>query len=239
MKSIARLILGELRRLVTYKILPISLVTAFIWIIVFLFISKEEARNIAPFLIFIDVSTMSIMLIGASHHFEKQEGTIKSMLMMPISLTEILAAKVISSMVLGLESAIVTSAALFIIHGVTFNYLLLFIFIIIAGVTHAAIAFILALISKDFTSSLGLLMAYIIPFQLPTMLFAFDIIDKKYDWLLMFSPSHAASSMITSAVSGEFEVGRIIIASIYLVLLTAALFKFAVYPKFKSNAVRG
>ncbi|TAH64246.1 MAG: hypothetical protein EWM47_13045 [Anaerolineaceae bacterium] len=239
MRSIPKLILGELRRLIRYKILPVSLFTSIIWIIIFLFISKEEARNIAPLLIFVDISMMSIILIGASHHFEKQEGTIKSMMMMPVSLGEIIGAKVISSMVLGIESAIVTSAALYFIHGFTFNYLILLAFILLAGVTHAAIAFILALNSKDFTSTLGLLMAYILPFQVPTVLFYFGIIDRKYEWVLMFSPSHTAGSLINFAVADEFKMAQVIAGCVYLIILTIVLFKFFVYPKFKSNAVRG
>ncbi|MBH1941832.1 ABC transporter permease [Mobilitalea sibirica] len=239
MRNLKKLVLGELHRLINYKILPISLVTAIIWIIIFLFLSEEEARNIAPLLIFVDVSMMSIILIGASHHFEKQEGTIKSMMMMPVSMGDILLAKVLSSMVLGLESAIVTSAALYFIHGVTFNYMVLLIFIIIAGVAHAAIAFILALNSKDFTSSLGLLMAYILPFQLPSMLFTFGIIEKEYEWLLMFSPSHAASSLITFAVSSDYDALKVLIGCLYLVFLSIVLFRYFVYSKFKSNAVRG
>jgi fluoroquinolone transport system permease protein len=239
MKNFTRLIRGELRRLISYNILPISLVTAFIWVIIFLFISKEEARNIAPLLIFVDVSMMLLIFIGASLHFEKQEGTIKSMMMMPVSLVEILAAKTLSSLVLGLESGIITSAALYFIHGITYNYLLLLIFIIIAGVSHASIAFLLALNSKDFTSNLGLVMAYIIPFQLPAILFTFGIIDSKYEWLLMISPSHSAETLITSAVSGEYDTVKIIIGCVYLMLLTAVLLRFAVYPKYKSNAVRG
>lgn len=65
------------------------------------------------------------------------------------------------------------------------------------------------------------------------------MIDAKYEWILMLSPVHSSSNLITSAISGEFEVSKVIIGCVYLVLLTAALFKFAVYPKFKNNAVRG
>lgn len=239
MRSVLKLTKGELKRLITYKILPISLVTGLIWIVIFLFISKEEAVGIAPMLIFVDVCMMSILLIGASHHLEKQEGTIKSMMIMPVSLREILFAKVISSMVLGIESAVVTSAALFFIHGVTFNYGLLLLFIIIAGGAHTAIGFLLSLISRDFTSMLGLLMAYIIPLELPTILFTFGLIDIKYDWILMISPSHSAGNLISSAVTGEFDWAKILISCVYLIVLSAILFKFVVFPKFKNNAVRG
>lgn len=239
MKNISKLFLGELRRLVTYKILPISLVTAVIWIVIFLFISSDEARSVAPLLIFVDVTLMSILLVGASHHLEKQEGTIKSMMMMPVSLGEILTAKVFSAMVLGIESAIITSIALYAIHGITFNYVLLFLFVIIAGGAHAVLGFLFSLISKDFTSGLGLLMVYMIFMGIPSILFSVNVIDVKYEWLLMISPSHSANTLINSVVVGDIEVVKLLIACAYLVALAVILIRFVVYPKFKDNAVRG
>lgn len=239
MSSLLRLIAGELKRLVRYNILPVSLVTAMIWIVLFLFLSEKEAREIVPLLIFVDVAAMSILLLGASHHLEKQEGTMRTMMVMPVSLGQILAAKTIASMVLAIESAIVTSVALFFIHGVTFNYVVLLMFVAIAGAAHAAIGFVLSLRSRDFTSMLGLLMGYMFLFTLPSILFSFGVIDEKYEWLLMLSPSHSASHLITAAMTGEFEVAMTIIGCLYLAVLAAVLFKFDVYPRFKDNAVRG
>jgi fluoroquinolone transport system permease protein len=182
---------------------------------------------------------MSVLLIGASHHLEKQEGTMRTMMVLPVSQGQILAAKTIASMTLAVESAVITSAAMFFIHGVTFNYVLLFLFVVIAGATHAAIGFILSLVSRDFTSMLGLLMGYIVIFTAPSVLFHFGVINEKYEWLLMISPSHSASNLITSAVSGEYRIAMTAAGCLYLMLLTAGLFKYAVYPGFKGNAVRG
>lgn len=238
MNSLTRLIAGELKRLARYKILPVSLVTAVLWIVLFLFLSATEARDVAPLLIFVDTAMMSILLLGASHHLEKQEGTIGTMMVLPVPLGQILAAKTVASMVLAVESAVVTSAALFFIHGVTLNYALLLLFVAIAGVAHAAIGFVFSLRSRDFTSMLGLLMIYMFLFSMPSILFSFGVIDEKYEWLLMILPSHSASNLITSAVSGKFNLAKTIAACLYLVVLTAALFKFAVYPPFRDNAAR-
>ncbi|MFY9147954.1 MAG: ABC transporter permease, partial [Bacillota bacterium] len=108
MSNLMRLVAGELKRLVKYNILPVSLVTAVIWIVLFLFQSANEARNIAPLLIFVDATMMAILLLGASHHLEKQDGTIRTMMVLPVSLGQILAAKTIASLVLAVESAVVT-----------------------------------------------------------------------------------------------------------------------------------
>lgn len=238
MSSLWRLISGEIQRLIRYKILPMSIAVSAIWIIIFLFISKDDASLLAPLLIFVDISIMSILLIGASHHLEKQEGTIKSMMVMPVSAGEILISKIISSMVLGVVSFIIMSITLYVIHGLTFNYLLMFIFILIAGAAHAAIGFFLAHYSKDFTSMLGWLMAYTFPFALPSILFIFGIIDMKYEWLLMLSPSHAASTLINSAFLNQLDWSKIFTACAYLIILSFILLKLVVYPLFKKNSIK-
>ncbi|MGI6706258.1 MAG: ABC transporter permease [Clostridia bacterium] len=239
MNKLNWLIKGELKRLLKYKILPVSLATAVLWIGLFLFVSAKEARDIAPLVIFVDVAAMSILLLGASHHLEKQDGTIRAMMVVPVSLEQIITAKTIASMILAIESAVITSLALYLIHRVTFNYAMLLLFVAIAGAAHAAIGFVLSLNSRDFTSMLGLLLVYMFIFTIPSILFSFGIVDAKYEWLFMISPSHSANHLISSAMMGEYQLDTIIGGSLYLVILAAILFKFAVYPKFKDNAARG
>jgi len=224
---------------VRYKILPVSLVTGLLWIGLFLLVSAEEARGVAPLLLFVDVAVMSILLLGASYHLEKQEGTIRTMMVMPVSLGQILASKIVASLVLALESVAITSLALFLIHGLTFNYGLLLLFIVVGGVAHTAIGFVLSLWSRDFTAMLGLLLCYMFLFTVPSVLHSFGVIDAKYRWLLMISPSHAANFLVASAVRGELELPMIIVGSLYLGILAAVLFRFVVGPRFKDNAVRG
>jgi len=239
MSKLARLIKGEIKRLIRYKILPVSLATAAIWIGLFLFISAEEARRIAPLVIFVDVATMSILLLGASHHLEKQDGTIRTMMVLPVSLGQVLTAKAVGSMLLALESAVVTAAALYVIHRITFDYVVLLLFVVVAGAAHAAIGLVLSLNSKDFTSMLGLFVIYLFVFTIPSILFSLGVVDAKYEWLFMISPSHAANHLISSAVRGEYEFGMAVGGCVYLAVLAAVLFRFAVYPKFRDNAARG
>lgn len=239
MKNILKLTRGELNRLIKYKILPISLATAVIWIILFVLISAEEALALAPIFIFTDIAMMLVILVGASFHLEKQEGTIKSMIMMPVTLTQILISKIISSMVLGLIALVVTTLSLYVIHGIFINIFLLLVFIVIASAFHAALGFSLALLSKDFTSMLGILISYMFIFTIPTLLFSFNIIDQGYEWILMLSPSHCASLLINSTVLNTFEVGKTLFSIVYLIAGCFLLMRYVVYPKFKSISVRG
>ena len=237
MKGMLKLLKGEMRRLVLYKILPVSLFTSLIWIAVFLFVSAEEAKELMPMLIFVDVSVMSVFLIGASHHLEKQEGVIKSMMIMPVSMGQILISKIIASMVLALESALVTSLALLIIHGELINIPLLLLFVVIAGAAHAAIGFFLALCSRDFSVMLGLFMLYMIPLTVPSILQMLGVINVS-EWVLMITPSYSSVMMISAAVSG-YEAVKVVVASAYLCVFTLVLLRYVVYPRFKKVSVRG
>lgn len=237
--SVLKLFSGEIIRLVKYKILPVGVATTAIWVAILYFLEPREELYLAPMFIFIDVGAMSILLIGASHFLEKQEGTIKSLMVMPVTKREILISKTAASTVLALESAVITAAALYFIHKITLNYALLFLFVIIAGAAHAAIGFVLSLIGRDFTSMLGIMAAYMFIFTIPSIFYSVGLIDEKYKYLMMVSPSHASNELIRAAVSGEYETGLIIAGCVYLILLAAVLFRFAVYPMFKDKAVRG
>lgn len=239
MNGLIKLIKGEFKRLVRYKIVPVSLVTAIIWIVLFIFVSGNEAQRITPLLIFVDVAVMSILLLGASYHLEKQEGTIRTMMVMPVTLRQILVSKTVAAMILAFESVVITSVALYFVHGITFNYFALIAFVAIGGFAHVAIGFILSLFSRDFTSMLGLLVLYMFVFTIPSILFSFGVIDANYEWLFMISPSHSANHLISSAVSGEYKYAMTIGGCIYLALLSAGLFKFVVCPGFKDKAARG
>jgi ABC-type transport system involved in multi-copper enzyme maturation permease subunit len=233
------LIGGEFKRLVRYKLLARSLATGIIWVIVFLVISREDAGDVAPMLMFVDSSIVLMMLLGASFYLERQENTIKSMMVLPVSLWQILLSKVVSSLMLTLITVTITCAAVYFIHGISFNYALLLVFVILAVVAHAAIGFCLALFGKSLGTMLLMVIAYILVFAVPSILLAVNIIDAQYEWLLMISPSHAARALFSSAISGQFEWGKTLFSCIYLPVLAAVLMKFVVYPAFKSRAVRG
>lgn len=239
MTNTLRLIGGEFKRLVSYKLLARSLTTGIIWILVFLFISTKEAGSVAPMLMFVDASIVLMLFLGASFYLEQQENTIKSMIVLPVSIGQILLSKVVSSLVLTLITVTITCTSVYFIHDVSFNYTLLLLFVILAAVAHAAIGFSLALFGKNFGSMLIMVIVYVLVFTVPSILFATNIIDARYEWIMMISPSHAARTLFSSVVSGEFEWGKTLFSSIYLLILAGVLMKFVVYPQFKSRAVEG
>ncbi len=239
MKTMRTLFLGEMRRMVSYKILPVSLFTSVLWIIAFLLLSKTEAQSVAPMLLFTDVVLMSILLVGASHHLERQEGTVKSMLVMPVSVGQIVASKVLASLALSLESAVVTCVALYFIHGVTLNYGLLLLSVVVSGAAHAVLGYSLSLMSRDFSSMLGIFSLYIVLFAVPSILLLLNVIPASFDWLLLISPSHAAQKQLSAAFTGTGDLLKLLVSFGYPAVLTAILLLKYVYPGFRRHAVRG
>lgn len=239
MTNILRLIGGEFKRLVNYKLLARSLVTGLVWVLVFLLISKEDARDVAPMLMFVDVSIVLMMLLGASFYLEQQENTIKSMMVLPVSVGQILLSKTVSSLVLTLVTVAITCTSVYLIHAISFNYALLLLFVILAALAHAALGFTLALSGKSFDSMLIMVIVYVVIFAVPSILLAMDIIDVQYEWMVMVSPSHAARLLFSSVVSGEYDWGKTLFSCTYLSFLAGMLMRFVVYPKFKSRAVKG
>lgn len=239
MNNITKLLKGEIQRSIKYKILPISLLTSVIWVIIFLLISADEAKSIAPLFLFTDVALMSIILVGSSYYLEKQEGTINSVFMLPIKLDEILIAKFISSMFLAFESVIIIAVSLYLIHGVYFNYFLLLFYVIVSAMAHTAMGLSLALYAKDFNSLLGLLFTFMLIFTLPTIFYSLSLISENFEVFLFLSPSHCANLLMNYAISSKPIDWKVVLSVVYQLFIAFGLFKYVIYPKFKTNTVRG
>ena len=125
MSSLVKLFLGEMKRMVSYKILPISVATSMIWVVLFSLLSSSEARRFAPLLLYMDAGVMSLLLAGAFHHLERIDGTVKTMMVLPVSTGQIILAKALAAAALGLISALVVSLALYFLHGITLRYIVL------------------------------------------------------------------------------------------------------------------
>lgn len=239
MKTLRRLFLFEVRRMVHYKILPVSLVTSLLWIVLFLLVSGVEALAVAPLMLFTDVVMMSILLTGASCHLERQEGTVKSLLVTPAGVGAIVASKVMASLLLSLESAAVTCGALYFIHGITVHYGLLLLAVLVSGACHAVLGYSFSLRSRDFSSLLIYVLLYILALALPPMLLYMKAIPATLGWLFWISPADAAQTQLGAAFTGASGTGRLLFSYGYLVSLTAALLLFEVIPGFKRHAARG
>lgn len=241
-RNLLNLIIGELNRSVKYKVLTIGTGLSFVWLIIIFFTRKniDDLSMIVPLLIFTDAAMMSVILIGAGIFFEKQEGSIRSLLISPVTLNQILIAKLINSIISSLISAIIVSVGTVFLTDVKINIGLLLIYVVITVAAHGAIGFALAMISKDFNSMLVNFMLFMLIMVMPPILLMLNVIPSQYDLLILISPSEAGSMLLNSTIGGaDTAVYKIIISIIYLIAITFILMKYFVYPRYQKDAVRG
>ena len=239
MSAFIKLFLGEMKRMVSYKILPVSLATSLIWVGIFALLSREESRRFAPLLLYMDAGFMSLLLAGAFHHLERTDGTAKTMMVLPVTTGGIIASKALAAAVLGLISALVISLALFFLHGVVLRYLVLAPFVAAIAASHAAIGLAFALKSRDFTATLGYIMLFAMLFFLPSILLETGVIPASWEWLVMVSPSGAATNMLDYAVSATGDTAGAAAGFLYLTALALAVYRFFVLRLFRLHSCVG
>jgi len=240
-KNLLNLISGEIMRSIKYKVLTIGSGVSLIWLIVMFFMRKntEELKEIIPLLIFADVVLMSVILIGANIFFEKQEGSVRSLLISPVSVGQILIAKIVNSVFISMVSAAIVSIGAIIMTDIRVNLLTLFIYVIIIVSAHGAIGFALAMVSKDFNAMLVNYMLFVVVFIAPPILLMLNVIPESYELIALISPSEAGSLLINDSFHNEVEWYKILISIVYLVSLAFLIMRYFVYPRFLKDAVRG
>jgi fluoroquinolone transport system permease protein len=238
MSNLISLIKGEIIRLYKYKILVIGVVVSLIWVIIIGFSDAVTAKELVPLLIFMDAAMMSIILHASSFYLEKQEGTIKTLLVTPIRLSEIMIAKAVAALFMGLISAVIVVISGVMFHKIDIDILLLFIYIILIVISHTAIGFTITLYSKDFGAMIVNYALFALVALVPSLLYAINIIPSEYSNLMLISPSHAGQMLLNSTIR-NVETAVVIISIIYLLSLTAILYRFIIYKKFKKYAIEG
>jgi len=238
MENLKLLIQGEFSRMVKYKILQISFVVTLIWVAVLFVIGDAQAKEFIPLFIFMDASLMSVMMIGANLFYEKQENTLKTLLITPSGLGGIIFSKIIGSIILALQSALVISLASYFLFDVSFNFALLYSFIVIIAFLHSIIGFVFSIMAKDFNGLLVLVVVYMLIFAFPSIFYALGVLSENWAYGLLFSPTHASLIMIEYGVDFTHELWTLVFGSVYLVVLGAILLKFVVFPLYMKDAVR-
>lgn len=236
MKQLISLLKGELTRLYKYKILVISLFVSFLWLVIIALADKETAKTLSPMLIWMDGAMMSIIFIAASFYYEKQEQTIKSLLVSPVSISMVLLAKVIASLIMGLISGVLVVGYSMIVYQLEVKLLLLFVYILIVVGSHTAIGFLITLYSKDFSTMIFNYALFALIALVPSLLLSFSVIPDTYSGLLLLSPTHAGQVLINSAFALQ-PTNEIIISIVYLMVLGGLLYPLWVYKKFKKTII--
>ncbi|MDD4211645.1 MAG: ABC transporter permease, partial [Clostridia bacterium] len=199
----------------------------------------QEAELLVTLLVFVDATMMSIIMLGASLFYEKQEGSLKSVLVTTVKLVDIIISKVMSAVILSFITAIVLSLVGVLVHGANINIPLLLLYATLGASTHITIGLVLVIISKDFNTLLVNYMLFVIVFTLPAIFYATGVIPASWQWFIYISPSYVTQMLINTSIgimpSTIMHIGGIA----YLVALTVITYKTFVVKKFKEYVIRG
>ncbi|MDW7728923.1 MAG: ABC transporter permease [Bacillota bacterium] len=210
---------------------------ALIWIGILYLTEIPDITFIFPLLIFVDATSMAILMVGVTIFFEKQEGSLRAILVSPISKTDYLLSKVVVTVTSSVLTLIVLYIYALLFKDMNLSLIGLLSAVILVAFFHAQIGFILSYYSRDFTSLLVNMMKYLFIFFMPTLLVYTGIINHElFDKAVYLAPTTAAMTLL-NASTGNVESGDLIYALAYLGIGSVILFVF-VLRLFDSFAAR-
>lgn len=231
------LLLGEIQRMKKYNILAAGLFVSLLWIGVLHFSGMEDVSKIFPLLIFLDATSMAMLLVGVTMFFEKQEGTIKTLLVSPISKVEYILAKTFANIVSNVETLVILYIYAKIFKVININILGLLGAVVLIAFIHSLIGFLLTYYSKDFTELLMGMMKYAFVFMIPILLEQVGLIKNELIKNLLYVIPTKASMTLLKATAGGIEFWEIALSMFYLIAASILLF-LLVLKKFDDFAVK-
>lgn len=209
-----------------YHILSASVLVAFIWIGVLYFTDIQDVSYVFPLLIFIDATSMSILMVGVTMFFEKQEGTIKALLVSPLDKAEYILAKTLANV----SSNVLTLALLYLyarlFKEIHVNIVALLGAVILIAFFHALLGFLITYRSKGFTDLLMGMMKYLFVAMLPVVLTEVGLITSQWVSNLLYVLPTRASMILLQATTGLGTGRETALSLIYLLTLTGVLYVF-------------
>lgn len=235
------LVKGDQMRMRRYGITYASLFTAALFIIMIQFINMDSIDTYFPLFIFIDATMMSFLLIGVSMIFEKQENTIKSILVTSISKHQYLLSKILTTVVSSVLTLILLGAYGVIFKGLSINYAGIVGGVILVAFVFSAFGVLVTYVSKDFTNLLMWIFVYSMAMLIPTLLQAFNIITADwFKYIQYINPTQSAFNVLNAAVMTVNKTDFLISLS-YLIGLAIVLYIFAAkeFDKYSQKELGG
>lgn len=237
--SLLILVKGELQRLNKYNVFSISVFVAVIWGVIMFLLKEDILGNVLPFVIVIDATMMSVMYIGSVMYFEKNESTISTMLVTPVSNNDLVLSKVIANVIHNSFAASLLIIVFVIFKNVDVNIPLVFLGLITSTVAFTIGGLCLSYFQKDFTGMLVNVMILAFGLFIPVALYMFGVLDGPvWEWILIFNPVQAAQEIIGGAFDTA-AIGWKYYASLgYMIFGALGLYYFFAIPKFQEYAIK-
>jgi len=241
MNKFVTLLKGDAIRMKKYGITYASLFTTALFIIMIQLINMDSIDKYFPLFIFIDATMMSFLLIGVSMIFEKQENTIKSMLVTSISKHDYLLSKIITTV-----SASILTLILLGVYGIVFkdlsiNYIGIFGAVALISFVFSCFGILVTYLSKDFTNLLMWIFAYSMVGIIPTLLQAFNIINADwFKYIQYINPTQSALNVLNATVM-TIDKTDFTISLSYLIILAVVLYVSAAkeFDKYSQKELGG
>jgi fluoroquinolone transport system permease protein len=229
--------LGEITRLWRYKITLFGLIVSAIWLVIILLVSKEEANALLPQLLILDSGLMSIILLAAAYYYEKQEGTIKAVLVSPTKASVLLTAKVLGTLLGSVISLLLLWLTMGLVHGAFFPLFPALGMIILVTLAHVSIGYVLIYLSADFMDLLIKYTGVVLVLFVPIILVNLDLIPEGFSWIALLSPTYAGQYLI-GHLWQPLSLDAFVIAFVMLIIFPATILPLYVLPKFRQEAIR-
>lgn len=235
------LVKGELQRLNKYNMTSVSILVAIIWGVILFFVNFEVLEYLLPLVLMMDATMMAVMYVGSVMFFEKSESTISTMLVTPVSNSELVLSKLIANTLHNMFASALIITVFVIFKDVQVNYFLIVLAILVSTAFHTLLGIVLAYYQKDFTGMLVNIMIIMFVLGVPSIFFTFGIINGDiWEFVLLFNPINSAQILIEGAFTDygfEFDY-KYYFSLGYLVIGGTLLYKFVALPRFQDYAVK-
>ncbi len=231
------LLTGELHRMLRYNIVTASAVVALLWIGVLYLTEIPDLTFIFPLLIYVDATSMAILMVGVTIFFEKQEGSLHTMLVTPIGKQDYLLTKSTITVLSSVITLVILYLYVVIFKEIDLNFLGLLGAVILVALFHSLVGFLLTYSSRDFTGLLINMMKYMFIFMIPVLLEYMRIFEHDLVENILYAAPTKAAMVLLQASTGEAELWEIIYGLGYLGAGSIVLFVLAL-KRFEQFAVR-
>ncbi len=237
MGSFAILLTGELQRMLRYHILGAGFVVAIIWLLVLHFTEVIGVATMLPLLLFFDTTSMTIILIGVTLFFEKQEGTIRSLQVSPINRTEQILAKTGGNILSNVITLVILYLYAWLFKEIELSFIALLVAVILIGLFHSLVGYLLTYRVRGFTELLMAMFIYLFGFMLPVIFEQVGLIQNEVAKGFMYLLPTKAAFILLNSSGGAVETWEIIFSAFYLIAASAILMYF-VMKRFNEFALK-
>jgi len=203
-----------------YKIIHLSIASVIIY---YLALQTVKFINTGPFrtmFLFFDPVMIGIVFVGVLVIFEKNENTLQALTVTPMKTRNYFLAKIISLSTLSVVSALLF---VFLAHGFEFNYLYMFLGVILSSVFFILLGFVLVSKCNSINEYLLRMSSSFLLLFIPPMLQALGLYENIIFYLW---PSQASFSLL-GGVFGEVGLLETVYAVAYLALWTVLCYYLA------------